>query len=172
MIFKASLDKTSRLITLAITILFAAIICWKFFVDVNPQANFKIPVAIGLALIYVSSYLFSTKSYELNQTELLIRRPLVNVTINPQQIKNAIAMDRKTMGWAARTFGVGGLFGFYGYFFNAKFGNMTWYATRKDRVILIETFQGKKIVISPDNPDQFLNALDKVSAGREIYDPK
>ncbi|WP_443945907.1 PH domain-containing protein [Pedobacter sp. AW1-32] len=163
MIYKASLDKTAKIITLAVTFLFAAIICWKFIDSKSHYSNFQIPIVVGLISIYAGAYIFRPVHYELTQTALLIRRPVVNVTINPQQIKRATVLDRKTMGWVMRTFGVGGLFGFYGYFTNAKFGQMTWYATRKDQVVLIETFQGKKIVVSPDNPDQFLKALEHIS---------
>lgn len=40
-----------------------------------------------------------------------------------------------------------------------RIGNMFWYATRKDRAILVRTVRDKKIILTPDEPEQFLAAL-------------
>jgi hypothetical protein len=65
-------------------------------------------------------------------------------------------LDKEKIGWAIRTFGVGGLFGYYGKFANTKLGSMTWYATRKDRAILVRTIDNKKIILTPDEPEKFV----------------
>ena len=33
---------------------------------------------------------------------------------------------------------------------------MTWYATRQDRTVLVETVDGKKIIITPDEAEKFV----------------
>ncbi len=63
------------------------------------------------------------------------------------------------MKWTIRTFGVGGLFGYYGEFVNWKLGNMTWYATRRDKTVLIETVDDKKLIVTPDEPEAFIKQL-------------
>lgn len=50
-----------------------------------------------------------------------------------------------------RLFGVGGLFGYYGKYYNFKMGHMTLYTTQKRNRILMTMITGKKIIISPDD---------------------
>ena len=60
-----------------------------------------------------------------------------------------------------RTFGVGGLFGYYGQFYNSKIGSMTWYATRQNNTVLVRTIDNKNIVLTPDEPEKFVANFDK-----------
>lgn len=55
------------------------------------------------------------------------------------------------MKWTIRTFGNGGLFGYFGKFYNAAFGKMTWYATRRNNYLVLSTSENGKIVLTPDN---------------------
>lgn len=57
------------------------------------------------------------------------------------------------MGWVWKTFGNGGLFGFYGEFKNDRYGYMTWYATKRSNYVMLETTEREKIVLTPDNVD-------------------
>jgi hypothetical protein len=50
-----------------------------------------------------------------------------------------------------RTFGVGGLFGYFGKFHTPGIGHSTFYATQRKNKILIVTSNDKKIVITPDD---------------------
>ncbi len=54
------------------------------------------------------------------------------------------------MQWTERAGGNGGIFGFYGEFKNG-YGDMTWYATKSNNYLMIETFQGDKIVLTPND---------------------
>lgn len=69
---------------------------------------------------------------------------------------SAEVLEKDALYWSIRTFGVGGLFGYFGKFANAKLGNMTWYATRRDKTVLIKTAGNKKIILTPDDPNQFV----------------
>ena len=55
-----------------------------------------------------------------------------------------------------RKFGSGGVFGYIGKFWNKQQGNMIWYATDMKNPVMIETKNGKKIVLTPDDREQFL----------------
>jgi hypothetical protein len=54
---------------------------------------------------------------------------------------------------------MGGLFGYYGNFVNFSLGRMTWYATRRDKPVLVKTTDNRKIIVTPDDPDTFVNEL-------------
>jgi hypothetical protein len=81
------------------------------------------------------------------------------VHIDRNQIKSVELLDKEQLAWVFRTFGVGGLFGYYGKFANTKLGSMTWYATRRNKTVLIETLDNKKIILTPDEPEKFVAHL-------------
>ena len=69
-------------------------------------------------------------------------------------------ISNNDMGLTIRTFGVGGLFGYFGKFFNSKIGRLTMYGTRRNNTVLIET-DNKKIILTPDDPIEFLKHKEK-----------
>jgi hypothetical protein len=89
---------------------------------------------------------------------------MLYVVFSMTDLKNAVAVSKEDMRWTARTFGNGGLFGYYGKFWNKKFGTMTWYATKLNNYILIKTHEGKKIVLTPDNPQLLEEVLKYVGS--------
>ena len=53
-----------------------------------------------------------------------------------------------------RTYGVSGLFGYFGRFYTKHLGHHSMYATDRHKSVVIRT--NKTYVISPDNPHQFI----------------
>jgi hypothetical protein len=82
--------------------------------------------------------------------------------LNRSQIKNILKIENGKLSWSIRTFGVGGLFGYFGKFWSNEFGNMTWYATRRDKAIMIITKENKKIVLTPDEVEKFINEFTEI----------
>lgn len=69
-------------------------------------------------------------------------------------------IPRDDLKWSIRTFGNGGVFGYYGKFFNNSFGSMTWFATRRENFVMLILKDGRKIVVTPDD----LNFKDDLSS--------
>jgi len=159
MVYKASLDKTAIIITAAITVLFAVIIGGQYSVIKNAGKAVPILTTLACLAIYLISYAFRPLGYAVTDKELVVRRPLSNVRLKRTEIRSAQRVDRDTTGGSIRTFGVGGLFGYYGHFANFALGRMTWYATRRDKAVLVTTKTNKKIVLTPDEPDSLVAAL-------------
>lgn len=157
MTFNTSLDKLAKGVTIGITILFASIIIMALYSAFNDEEK-TIPgyIIIELLLIYFFVYAFRPGNYTLTTDKLIVHRPLTNVNINLTEIKSVEQIDKEKLGQTLRTFGVGGLFGYFGKFANKKFGSMTWYATRRDKAVLITTVDNKRIVLTPDNPEEFV----------------
>lgn len=97
-------------------------------------------------------------SYSINNGDIIIQKQAGKVIIAKSDIQSVSVISKKDIDGAIRTFGVDGLFGFFGKFSNRKLGAMTWYIKRTDKLVLITTVQ-KKIVISPDEPETFVAAL-------------
>jgi hypothetical protein len=152
MIYKASLDKTALLITSLVTLMFGALIVF----------NFILPLAKFLIIIYLICMALKPLSYEITKDELIIRRLIKSVRMNRADIKSLELIEKATLSGTIRTFGVGGLFGWYGKFANSQLGNMTWYLTRRDKPVLILKKDSKKILISPDQAEAFVREFKEI----------
>jgi len=159
MTYQTSLDKTAIVITLATSVLFAVIIAGQYSVITATDSALPIYTTVGLLLIYTLAFAFRPIAYVITPNEVIIRRLLTNIHIQRADIENIAAIDQTVMNGAIRTFGVGGLFGYYGGFANTSIGRMTWYATRKDKAVLLRTVNDKKIILTPDEPQRFINHL-------------
>lgn len=155
--YKASLDKLSIGISVFIFLLFGGIAAAQLHHYLNAEeapSYYPIGFTLVFFVIVISvSWLLHPTGYSTNPDRITIHRPLSHVTFHMKDIRKVVAVNKDDMRWTARTFGNGGLFGYYGKFWNKKFGTMTWYATRRENYILLETFQGKKIVLTPDKKE-------------------
>jgi len=157
MTYKTSLDNLAKGITIGVTILFAIIIIGQYSIIKDAGRAIPIYTTVALLLIYFIGFAFRPINYNLTADKLIIHRLFADVKIDRNQIKSVELLDKEKIGWALRTFGVGGLFGYYGKFANTKLGSMTWYATRKDRTVLVRTVDNKKIILTPNDPDKFVS---------------
>ena len=159
MIYKTSLDNIAKGVTIGVTILFAAIIGRQMFLIKDTGLSIPIITSVLLLVIYFGTFLFRPINYNLTNEKLIIHRPLTDVKIDRKEIKSVEQLDKGKLAWTIRTFGVGGLFGYWGRFSNRKIGSMTWYATRRNKAVLVTTISDKKIVLTPDEPEQFVGAF-------------
>ena len=161
MTYKTSLDNLAKVVTIIITILFAVIIVGQFSLIKDEGKSVPTFTTILLSLIYFGTFSFRPISYKLTDDKLIIHRPLFDIKINRTEIKNVEQLDKEKLSWAVRIFGVGGLFGYWGKFSNAKLGSMTWYATRRNNAVLVTTIYNKKIVLTPNEPEKFVNEFNR-----------
>ena len=159
MTYKTSLDKTAQIITSFVTLIFVVIIIFQYLLskDMGNVATVIIPLVF--LLIYAVSFGLRPVSYIVNYNEVIIHRPISDVKIKRNLIKSAEIIDKDEIKGSIRTLGNGGLFGYYGKFTNYKLGKMTWYATRRDKIILIETNDNRKIILTPDDPQRMIAEL-------------
>jgi len=161
--YKASTDTLCKIITAGVLVLFIAIGQNNVRSIISTNGDIK-PVLIHggilllFVLIFIGSYLYSTYKYSVKGDILIIHRPISNLEIKLSDIAEIRSIDSTDLSGTIRTFGNGGLFGYYGKYYNSKIGNMTWYVTQKKNRILLRTQNEDKIIISPDD----LGLLDEV----------
>ncbi|MEO6405078.1 MAG: PH domain-containing protein [Ferruginibacter sp.] len=157
MTYKTSLDSLAKIVTASITIIFATIIILQVSLIKDEGNAAPIFTTVALILIYFGSFSFRPVGYRLTKENLIIQRPLSDIKLKRNEIKSVEQIDKEKLSWTIRTFGVSGLFGYFGNFRNTKLGSMTWYATRrKDKMVLVTTIYNRKIILSPDEPEQFV----------------
>lgn len=122
--------------------------------------NFVSPnlfVAMLLWGIVLGSSAFGVYGYSIQDGKLKILRLGWSKDIKLSEIKNAENKPNAMMG-SLRRFGIGGLFGYIGYFSNSILGRYKAYATHTKRTVVIDVGK-ERIVISPDDPAALLDSL-------------
>lgn len=158
MTYKASLDRMATAITVTVTIVFAALILRPVWLPSLGNNAVSTVVGIVLFVVYFLCLGLKPRGYTLTGSELVISRIFSNVHIPREDMETVEAFSQERRR-AIRIFGVGGLFGYFGKYGVEGQGPMTWYVTRKDRMVLIALRGEKKIVISPDDRELFIEAL-------------
>ncbi len=160
--FKASLDNIAIILTL-----FVAGISVSLFISIFKTGDqlstspFSVIVILNIfiLILFISFFILRPTGYSINESVIIVNRLILPFKINRKEIANCSIVSKDEMSGTYRTFGNGGLFGYTGYFRNTKFGNMRWFATQRKNYVLIEKSNGKKIVITPDIPEDFIEAL-------------
>jgi Bacterial PH domain len=150
--FSASYDSTAKIVT-----------AFVFIIPVVAAATTMSAVAACVgALILISSYAWSPRSYAIVDRYIVVSRLIGDVQIPIDDIREARPATPEDFRFAIRLFGSGGLFGYYGLFRTNALGKSTWYVTnRKNRIVIITG--AKTFVLSPDDVDGFLRALNSLS---------
>lgn len=158
--YKASLDSTSKTVTLLISVLFFSIIVIQTILFLQYHAWPAFAVALLLILVYAATYAYQPVCYKIKDRNVIVHRHLSDVVVLRSDIKNIELIDKQKLKGSIRTFGVGGVFGYFGQFLNRDLGCMTWYATQRNHnAVLIELNNNKKIILTPDEPEQFVQQL-------------
>jgi hypothetical protein len=90
--------------------------------------------------------------------QIQVHRPVGKAIIPLVSVQSARRAEPADCKGLRRTFGNGGLFGIYGYFDSPRLGAHRWFAARATNLIIV-TAQDTAYVLSPDDPDRFLEAL-------------
>lgn len=147
----AELDKMAKIITYGILILFSLFIIFNIIYTNNLLATF------GLIGILVLSKIFSPISYTIKEDYVSIDFLLFSKKIHKNEIIDVRIISSKELSNSIRTFAIGGLFGYNGYFYNPKFGKMIWFATNRNYYLLLSLNNSKYYVISPKQIKNFVN---------------
>ena len=158
MIFTTSLDKRAVILTVLVTVVFLFIIVMQYPIITDHMKDGAFYTTLTCLFIYFLAFGFRPVKYKIKQDEIEICRPLLNARIRRSEVLHAEVIGSDVMHGAIRTWGVGGLWGYYGNFYSFTLGRMTWYATRKDKVVLLKT-EKDNIILTPDDPEMFVENI-------------
>jgi Bacterial PH domain len=154
--FTTSLDKFNKTTTVIVFVILLVILIVAFYLIPNGEPDILDSIVLLPIIITIIVYLLRPNNYSVSPDKLLIHRMLGNVEIDRDNIQSVQEIDESQVKDSLRTFGVGGFFGNFGTFWNSKLGKMTWYVTRKNNFVLVETKDQKKIILTPDKPEEFV----------------
>lgn len=153
--FKASFGITVWLTTSFMTLILAGVIFLivKSAFGIGSPVASKITGGIVVFLIaggYLWMYLLRPLRYIVSDDHIVVDRLIKKVVIDKHQIKDAFIIRRESLDSLQKVGGNAGLFGFTGEF-NTPFGRTILYATRFDKLIMIQTFRDGNIIVTPDD---------------------
>ena len=159
--FTTSLDKFNKITTAIIAIILGMILSIVFFLTPDDEKNTALSLAILPIIAFIIVYLLRPNNYSVSADKLLIHRIISSVKIDRNNIRSVQEIDESQVKNSIRTFGMGGFFGSFGKFWNSTLGSMTWYVIRKNNFVLVETKDQKKIILTPDKPEEFVASFKK-----------
>lgn len=85
-------------------------------------------------------------------------------------LSDIISIEHKpyAMSGSLRLWGIGGVFGYIGYFKNRSLSNYKAYATNRRKTVIISTNKNDQIVVTPDNPEEFVQSLKAATENSSI----
>ena len=168
MVFKASLDSFTKITTAVFTVVLATLAIFSYN-NSTKQNIFDVPVLVILIVItYCGCFLYRPLSYEISNGKIIVNRLISNVNFNFSDIKEVKKINNLSTFWCARVFAVAGIFGYFGRFWNNQYGTMICYATKKNAAFMLITNTNKKIIITPDETDAFLEYFLKLNSSKTI----
>ena len=152
--FSAPQDRFVQTVTVLTFMLFAILLV--VFASADNTAGLASIAAIGLPM-FILCYLFVPREYAVNESEVIIRRRIGAVRI-PFSLIRSIRQGSSSCSFrSVRPFGIGGIYGYFGRFYSQELGRHHVYATDLQKTVVIEA--DKTYVISPDDPQQFVQAV-------------
>ncbi|MET6997458.1 PH domain-containing protein [Chitinophaga defluvii] len=113
-----------------------------------------VSLAILIPLIFVTWGLHP-QFYEVTRAAIRIKRPFKSIYIPLDEVTLVKPLEKGETGVLLRSFGVGGLFGYFGLFTSSKLGGLELWCTNTTDLVLIQ-YGKKKVVISPEEPGRFV----------------
>lgn len=154
--FKASLDTAAKIITGGIFLLFVYLGHRNVQEILESRAdgsNYLLPILILVFLMMVlgGTWLFSPQAYEIGDGKLTVKRWIGDLGIGLHEIVEIKELTKEETKGTIRTFGVGGLFGYFGRFYIPGIGKVLFYATQRKNKVLIKMKDEKQIILTPDD---------------------
>ncbi len=120
-----------------------------------------IVLVVTAVVTLVISWALAPRGYRVSPEGLEILRNVGAVRVARERLVSAdrVELTPGQLLKGLRLFGAGGVFGTFGWFWQANLGVFRAYVTRSDRLVRVGLLNGRPIVLSPDDPDGFVAAL-------------
>ena len=159
--FSAPWDRTLRLSTaLALALLAGVAAALLYVASRTGAAGWAIGVGVTLLLGAVAflSWALAPRGFAVERGAVHVLRALRPVSIPIAAVRAVGALPPRPLRGMLRLGGSGGLFGFYGRFWNRRLGAFRLYATRLEGLVRLDT-DAERFVLSPGDPERFLAEL-------------
>lgn len=159
--FGSPRDRALAVFTALMLALFAALgvgIPWLVGREAPEILGFLLLLPLLLLGVALACWALAPRGFALEGNELRVERPLRPVSIPLASIRSVHLLGPGALRGSLRLGGTGGLFGNTGLYWSRSLGSYRMYATSARRLVLLDT-AGGRLVLSPDPPDRFAEAV-------------
>ena len=163
--YKSKLSTQSKILTLLLN-LAIIYICYKllFRDDLlkstnQPPQNIKYLLVFILLIAFTLAYILHPIKYILTDEHLGIEKPFFTTKIALNLIENLKQINYEDLAIRSRLFASGGIWGYFGIYYSSNFGKINMNVSNFNNLVLIVTKSKKIIIISPENPSDFVNKI-------------
>ena len=128
---------------------------WYAFVK-QPPIPLRWSALLPLVILF-SGVLFTIRGYTITPDAILVHRLLWDTRLPRHGLESAI-LDPKALRWSLRTFGNGGVFSVSGFFWNKRLRSFRALLTDPKRAVILR-YANRRVVLSPDAPEEFIQDL-------------
>ncbi|HVI47668.1 MAG TPA: PH domain-containing protein [Chitinophaga sp.] len=158
--YNARLDDTSKIVTHLCIVLTLLMSC-RQITDISHDAIATTMLLFVLVPAIVVAWCLSPRYYKIEAGAILIKRPLMSITIPMTDIVRLKSITEEELGSGSRMAGMGGLFGYLGTYHSSEIGKYQRWCTNKDSMVLIESSY-RKWLISPSNAEHFIRYVNSI----------
>lgn len=141
-------DRRTRIITIAVLAVLVLGVVGQLI-----KVNWTVAPIVIIAVVIFIAYAAIPRQIVITDENLTIKGLFTKTIIDLTDIKSVTALSGP--GLHLRTFGIGGLFGYFG-LFN---GGERWSVTHMQKRVAIDLENSRRYVISPENPTEFIEVL-------------
>ncbi len=168
--FGATLSRMDKIITRIVG--YGAIMGIPFTIGISFAFSFRDARFLLLPLVALSLfwylYRWRVRQFSLARETITIERGVGDVIIPIARIQKISRLAAWPRGITLRLFGIGGFYGSQGIFWNKTFGRFYLYLTDSKHMIEIIEKNGRRTIISPDTPEQFLDIITKIKTEHHL----
>lgn len=165
--YKAPWAKTVKMVTYGCIVflgLFSVFMVWMGLHQVRAGDASGWIAAIVVIVICVPTLtlpaLWAPRGYRINEDAVVLRKLVGDERIEFDRIQSAEIRDSKEVFASSfRVIGSGGLYGTYGSFSGGILGSFRAMVTNDGPIVVLRMKRGEPLVISPENPTDFLRDL-------------
>ena len=163
MTFTTSIDEIVRKKTIAVFFIFTVLTLPNLFHS-SDNWIWYVSFFSFFMLLLLLTYLHKPLKYEVENDKIIVHRIIGNIVLNIQDISRVDRIHHDLLKSSSK----GGAFGYFGNF-DTDLGKIKFYATRRDRLVMLTKHDRTKIVLTPDQEDQFIANVEKIASSQHGY---
>jgi hypothetical protein len=153
--FNAKLSSSLFILTAAVVSLLLYLV-FSSLAAAGGEAGFFMLSAV---LVFIFTAMLSVREYEINDSQLIIRKRGGWSIIVELSGLESVKKDTDLIWKSVSVLSTKGIFGINGYLWNSTAGMYKAYISEPSRLVLLELSNGKKIAVSPADPNSFIHEL-------------
>jgi cell division protein FtsW (lipid II flippase) len=161
MTFTTSSDEIVRKKTVGVFLLFTVLPLFSLFLS-SDKWIWHLGFFLFFMLILLYTYLHRPTQYLVDNDNIIIRRPIGNIEISISDINRLERIHHDLLKTATK----GGAFGYCGNF-DTALGRIKFYATRRDRLVMLVKKDKTKIILTPDQEDEFIQCVETKASSQQ-----